>query len=115
MKRTLLVVAVIILVLGGYVGQTLPKPSSDEETLKTLEIEWAKHSNGTDADIAFQNGVVAPMSTSVDVFGNIRDQSPADLQKAITDAKTANPDAKNTFEIKDIKVRVYGDRQWSHT
>jgi ketosteroid isomerase-like protein len=109
MKRTIPLFVLAVMVFAVYVTGTMSKPSSDEETLKNLEIEWAKHSNGTDADMAFQNGVVAPMSTSVDVFGIIRDQSPADLQKLTTDAKAANPNATTSFEIKDIKVRVYGD------
>jgi hypothetical protein len=109
MKRIIPLFVLSLTVFAFYVTRTLSKPSSDEETLKNLEMEWAKHSNGSDADIAFLNRVVAPISTSLDIFGNIHDQTLADLEKVARDAKKANPEAKNSLEIKDIKVRLYGD------
>jgi hypothetical protein len=109
MKRIISLFVLPLVISTVYVTRSLSRPSSDEETLRNLEREWSKHSNGSDADIAFQNSVLAPVSTSVDVIGKIYDHTPADLEKAATDAKEANPDAQNRFDIRDVKVRLYGD------
>jgi ketosteroid isomerase-like protein len=109
MKRIIPILLSAFIIFAGYVTRTMSKPASDEETLKNLETEWSKHVNNTEADLAFAHGVLASHSTTVDVFGNIHDQTPADFDKVAAASRTANPDAKASSEIKDIKVRIYGD------
>jgi hypothetical protein len=53
--------------------------SSDEETLKKLEIEGAKHAGTSDADIAFGKKVNSEHVVSVDPLGHVSDQTPADM------------------------------------
>jgi ketosteroid isomerase-like protein len=109
MNRTISLLVLSAAVFAFYGLRTLSIPSSDEETLKNLETEWAKHINGTDEDIAFQDSVLAPRATVLDALGNIVDLSRAELEENAADTKSANPDAKRSIKIKDIKVRVYGD------
>lgn len=89
--------------------QTSSKPPSDEETLKNLEMEAAKHSGFSDADIAFTKSIFGPRVISLDPLGHVYDQSPAELEKMIVGMRMANPDAKQTIEVHDIKVRISGD------
>ena len=89
--------------------RTLSMPTSDEETLKNLEMEAAKHSGFSDADVAFQKSILGPRVVSIDPLGHIYDQSPADYEKMIVGIRTANPDAKASTDIHDVKVRISGD------
>ena len=109
MKRKISFSLVLFAVLALLVSRTLSKPASDEEMLRTLETEWTKHINNTEADVAFQRSILASHFTGIDVFGNIHDQTPADMEKMGAASKAANPDAKASVEIKDLKVRIYGD------
>jgi ketosteroid isomerase-like protein len=109
MKQKLSFSLLLLAVLAFLVSRSFSKPASDEETLRTLETEWTKHINNTEADVAFQKSIVATHSTIVDVFGNIHDQTPVDLEKMAAESKAANPDAKASVEIKDMKVHIYGD------
>lgn len=108
MKRSfpLLLILLFILVICT---QTSSMPASDEETLKNLEMEAAKHSGFSDADLAFAKTILGPRVITVDPFGHIYDQSPADFEKMVVGIRTANPDAKATSDIHDIKVRISGD------
>jgi len=89
--------------------QTPSKPPSDEETLKNLEIEAAKHSGFSDADIAFQKGIAGTRVFFTDPVGHLYDQTPADFEKMMVGTRTSNPDAKVSEEIQDIKVSISGD------
>jgi len=89
--------------------RTLSKPTTDEETLKNLEMEAAKHSGFGDSDVAFQKTILGAHCVSVDPLGHIYDQTPADYEKMMVATRTGNPDAKATSEISDIKVRISGD------
>jgi hypothetical protein len=109
MKRAIPVFLFTTILFAAYVTRSVPKPSSDEETLKNLETESMKHFNNTEADIAFQKTILAPHFTTIDVFGVIHDQTYADIDKDAATEKAANPDAKSSAEIKDLKVRIYGD------
>ena len=55
--------------------------SSDEETLKKLETEGAKHAGTSDADIAFGKSVNAEHVITVDPLGHVSDQTPGDVEK----------------------------------
>src|ERR1700675_1932619 len=109
MKRKTSFSLVLFAVLALLVSRGFSKPASDEEILRNLEIEWTKHINNTDADVAFQRSILASHFTGIDVFGNIHDQTPADMEKMGAASKAANPDAKASVEIKDLKVRISGD------
>lgn len=89
--------------------QTSSMPASDQETLKNLEMESAKHSGFSDADIAFAKTILGPRVITIDPLGHIYDQTPADFEKMMVGIRTANPDAKATQDIHDIKVRISGD------
>src|SRR5438034_11323311 len=84
--------------------RTSSMPTSDEETLKNLEMEAAKHSGFSDADVAFQKSILGPRVISIDPLGHVYDQSPADYEKMIVGIRTANPDAKASTDIHDVKV-----------
>lgn len=108
MKRliSLLLISLFTLVICT---RTSSKPTSDEETLKNLEMEAARHAGFSDADVTFQKGIIGAHVVSVDPLGHVYDQTPADVEKMIVGIRTGNPDAKATSEISDIKVRISGD------
>ena len=89
--------------------RTSSMPTSDEEALKNLEMEAAKHSGFSDADVAFQKSILGPRVVSIDPLGHVYDQSQADYEKMIVGIRTANPDAKASTDIHDVKVRISGD------
>src|SRR6516225_12008565 len=88
--------------------RTSSMPTSDEETLKNLEMEAAKHSGFSDADVAFQKSILGPRVVSIDPLGHVYDQSQAYYVKMIVGIRTANPDAKATTAIPDVKVGFLG-------
>jgi ketosteroid isomerase-like protein len=108
MNRLLSVLLVSLLTLV-VCTRTLSRPTSDEETVKNLEIEWAKHSGLGESDIAFQKTIMGDHLVFIDPIGHIYDQTPADFEKITVEMRTKNPDAKVTNEINDIKVRVSGN------
>src|SRR5207302_8495778 len=81
--------------------RTSSMPTSDEETLKNLEMEAAKHSGFSDADVAFQKSILGPRVLSMDPLGDVYDQSSADYEKMIVGIGTANPDQKASTDIHD--------------
>ena len=89
--------------------RTSSMPTSDEETLKNLEMEAAKHSGFSDADVAFQKSIQGPHVISIDPLGHVYDQTPADIEKEAVATRTNNPDAKASAELRDIKVMISGD------
>ncbi|HEV2196619.1 MAG TPA: nuclear transport factor 2 family protein [Candidatus Acidoferrum sp.] len=108
MKRSFPLLLILLFTLV-ICTQTSSMPASDEETLKNLEVESAKHSGFSDADIAFAKTIFGSRVISIDPLGHIYDQSPADFEKMMVGVRTANPDAKATEDIHDIKVRISGD------
>ena len=89
--------------------RTSSKPQSDEETLKNLEMQGAKHQGFSDADIAFQKGIIGTRVIYIDPVGHLYDQTPADFEKVAVGTRTSNPDATASSEIHDIKVSISGD------
>jgi hypothetical protein len=89
--------------------RTLSKPQSDEETLKNLEMDSAKHAGFGESDVAFQKSILGTRSISIDPLGHVYDQTPADMEKMVVGIRTANPDAKAKIDVSDIKVRISGD------
>ncbi len=89
--------------------RTWSQQTSDEETLKKLELEGATHAGTSDADIAFGKKVSSEHVVSVDPLGHVTDQTPADVEKMSVGMRKADPDVKASVEIQDIKVRISGD------
>jgi hypothetical protein len=85
------------------------KPPSDDETLKNLEMEAARHAGFSDEDIAFQKGIFGLRVVGIGYLGHISEQSPDSLEKLLVRLRTANPAAKTNLEISDIKVVISGD------
>jgi Domain of unknown function (DUF4440) len=103
---TLLLVSLFTLVICS---RTLSRPTSDEETLKNLEMESAKHAGFGESDVTFQKTILGARCISIDPLGHVYDQTPADYEKMIVGIRTTNPEAKATIEISNIKVRISGD------
>ena len=108
MKRLL---SLLLLSLLAFVicATRTSSQSSDEETLKKLEIEGAKHAGTSDADIAFGKSVNAEHVITVDPLGHVSDQTPGDVEKMTLGIRKADPGVKASVEIQDIKVRISGD------
>ncbi|MFY9729257.1 MAG: nuclear transport factor 2 family protein [Candidatus Acidiferrales bacterium] len=109
MKQLLSLLCLPLLLVMICPTQTLSQSASDEETLKKLEIEGAKHAGTSDADIAFGKKVNSEHVVSVDPLGHVSDQTPADMEKMTLGIRKADPDIKASVEIQDIKVRISGD------
>jgi ketosteroid isomerase-like protein len=103
---SLLLISLFTLVICG---PTLSRPTSDEETLKNLEMESAKHPGYGESDVAFQKTIMGAHFIFIDPLGHTYDQTPADYEKMAVGIRTTNPDATMKIEIKDIKVRISGD------
>jgi ketosteroid isomerase-like protein len=97
----------LVLVFGPT--RTSSQSTSDEETLKKLEIEGASHSGTSDADIAFEKKVNSEHVVTVDPLGHVSDQTPGDVEKMSLGVRKADPYIKTSIEIHDIKVRISGD------
>ena len=109
MKQLLSLLCLPLLLVMICPTQTSSQSASDEETLKKLEIEGAKHAGTSDADIAFGKKVNSEHVVSVDPLGHVSDQTPADMEKMTLGIRKADPDIKASVEIQDIKVRISGD------
>ena len=94
MKRvlSLLLVSLLTVVIGTT--RTSSQSTSDEETLKKLELERAKHAGNSDADIAFGKSINAEHVVTVDALGHVSDQTPGDVEKMSLGTRKADPDAK---------------------
>src|ERR1700719_4186391 len=103
---SLLLISLFTLVICG---PTLSRPTSDEETLKNLEMESAKHPGYGESDIAFQKTIMGAHFIFIDPLGHTYDHTPADYEKMMTGMRTGNPDANVKMEISGIKVRISGD------
>ena len=104
---SVLFLSTLVLVFGPT--RTSSQSTSDEETLKKLEIEGATHAGTSDADIAFGKKVSSEHVITVDPLGHVSDQTPADVEKMSVGMRKADPDVKSSVEIQDIKVRIFGD------
>jgi ketosteroid isomerase-like protein len=109
MKQLLSLLCLPLLLVMICPTQTLSQSASDEETLKKLEIEGAKHAGTSDADIAFGKKVNSEHVVTVDPLGHVSDQTPGDVEKMTVGIRKADPDIKASIEIQDIKVRISGD------
>jgi ketosteroid isomerase-like protein len=109
MKQLLSLLCLPLLLVMICPTQTLSQSASDEETLKKLEIEGAKHAGTSDADIAFGKKVNSEHVVTVDPLGHVSDQTPADVEKMTLGIRKADPDIKASIAIQDIKVRISGD------
>jgi ketosteroid isomerase-like protein len=103
---SLLLVSLLTLVVCT---RTFSRPTSDEETLKNLEMESAKHPGYGESDVTFQKSLQGNHFVFVDPLGHVYDQTPAEYEKMAVGIRTQNPDVKVKNEINDIKVRISGD------
>ena len=109
MNRLLSSLCLLLLLVVISPTRTSSQSTSDEETLKKLEIEGAKHAGTSDADIAFGKKVSSEHVVTVDPLGHVSDQTPADVEKMSAGMRKADPDVKASVEIQDIKVRISGN------
>ena len=109
MNRLLSALFLSLLMLVVCTIRTSSQSTSDEETLKKLETEGAKHAGMSDADIAFGKSVNAGHVITVDPLGHVSDQTPGDVEKMLLSMRKADPGVKASVEIQDIKVRISGD------
>jgi ketosteroid isomerase-like protein len=111
MKRLLSLFLLSILTVVICTTRTSSQSTSDEETIKKLEIERAKHVGMSDADIAFGKSIDAEHVVTVDALGHVSDQTPGDIEKMSLGIRKADPDVKVkvSVEPQDIKVRISGD------
>jgi ketosteroid isomerase-like protein len=107
-KRTFFLI-LFLLILAIGTTRVWSQSTSDEDTLKKLEVDGAKHGGTSDADIAFEKSISADHLVSVDPLGHVADQTPVDFEKMEQGMRKTDPDVKVTLEIHDIKVRISGD------
>jgi hypothetical protein len=89
--------------------RTSSKPPSDEDTLKNLEMEAARNVGFSDADIAFQKGILGSRVIGIDYLGHINDRTPDAFERLIVGIRKLNPDAKASVDMSNIKVVISGD------
>jgi ketosteroid isomerase-like protein len=109
MNRRFFLVFLSLLTLVIFATRVSSKAASDEDTLKQLELDSAKHIGMSDADIAFGKSISADHLVFIDPLGHVYDNTPADNEKMALGMRKSEPDVKNTSEIHDIKVRISGD------
>ena len=109
MNRLLSLLCLSLLMVVICPTRTSSQSTSDEETLKNLEIEGAKHAGMSDADIAFGKKVSSEHVVTVDPLGHVSDQTPADVEKMSVGMRKADPDVKASVDIQDIKARISGN------
>ena len=109
MNRLISIVVLATFTVGIWTTRTWSQQTSDEETLKKLELEGAKHAGMSDADIAFGKSTSAAHTVTVDPLGHLSDQTPAEVEKMTVGMRKADPDVKASIEIQDIKIRISGD------
>ena len=109
MNRLISLLLLSTLTVVVCTSRTWSQQTSDEETLKKLEMEGAKHAGMSDADIAFGKSTSAAHTVTVDPLGHLSDQTPAEVEKMTVGMRKADPDVKASIEIQDIKVRISGD------
>jgi ketosteroid isomerase-like protein len=109
MNRLLSLLCVSLLTVVICPTRTSSQSTSDEEALKKMELEGAKHAGMNDADIAYVKNVNAAHVVTVDPLGHVSDQTPGDVEKMSVGMRKADPGVKASVEIQDIKVRISGD------
>jgi ketosteroid isomerase-like protein len=109
MNRLLSLLCISVLAVVICPTRTSSQSTSDEEALKKMELEGAKHAGMSDADIAFGKNVNAAHVVTVDPLGHVSDQTPGDVEKMSLGMRKADPGVKASVEIQDIKVRISGD------
>jgi|ERR1700746_1842845 len=109
MNRLLSLLLLSLLTVVICTTRTSSQSTSDEETLKKLEMERVKHAGNSDADIAFGKSIIAERLVTVDALGHVTDQTPGEFEKTSLGMRKADPDVKLSAEMQDIKVRISGD------
>lgn len=109
MNRLLSLLCLSLLMVVICPTRTSSQSTSDEETLKKLELEGATHAGTSDADIAFGKKVNSERVMTVDPLGHVSDLTPGDVEKMSVGMRKADPDVKTSIEIHDIKIRISGD------
>src|ERR1700730_17145421 len=100
MKRliSLLLLSVFTLVL--CTTRTSSKPTADEETIKKWELEGAKHSGTSDADIAFAKSVFAETFVAIDPLGHVTELTPASMEKMTLGMRKADPTLRSPTKFR---------------
>jgi ketosteroid isomerase-like protein len=99
----------LIVSLGMFIGFSYAVPTSDEETLQNLEMEWSKYSNATQKDADFLKSIMGPEFVTLYPQGALTILTPANVNEAFSKSNAAEPDGKFTYVYTDVKARVFGD------
>jgi hypothetical protein len=91
------------------IGITYSAPTSDEETLKNLEMESSKYSNSTQKDADFLKGIMGPEFVILYPQGTSSVLTPSNVDKEFSKYNAAEPDGKYIWVYSDVKARVFGD------
>ena len=103
MKRTMLVVALIVIVFGISWGQTTAKQAKVERELMQMEHDWS--AAYLSHDVSVVDRILADDFIGTDGRGIMTDK-----EQEMEDARSENPNRKVLSEaIDDLKVRIYGD------
>ncbi len=103
MKRTLMVVATIVIVIGISSGQTTARQAKIERELMQMEHDWS--AAYLSHDVSIVDRILADDFIGTDGRGIMTDK-----KQELEDARSENPNRKVLSEaIDDMKVRVYGD------
>jgi hypothetical protein len=99
----------LIVSLGMLIGITYSAPTSDEETLKNLEMESSKYSNYTQKDADFLKGIMGPEFVILFPQGTLSVLTPSNVDKEFSKNNAAEPDGKYIWVFSDVKARVFRD------
>ena len=103
MKRTLMVVATIVIVFGISSEQTTARQAKIERELMQMERDWS--AAYLSHDVSVVDRLLADDFIGTDGRGIMTDK-----KQELEDARSENPNRKVLSEaIDDMKVRVYGD------
>jgi len=103
MNKRIFFLMLCLLILAIGTTRVWPQSTADEEALKKLELDAAKHGGTSDADITFEKSISSAHVESIDPLGHVLDQTPEDLEKMELGMRKSDPDVKVTLEIHDPK------------
>jgi hypothetical protein len=92
-----------------FVVSTQSSPSSDEETLKNLELGWSKCANYTQKDADCFKRVIGPRLVVIQPNGMKQELTKDNIDEEYKKIYAANPKGKSVYEFSDIVAKVYGD------
>jgi hypothetical protein len=109
--RCLRILLALSLLSVASVAQTTSTPpsQSDEQTVLRLQHEWLQHPGISEADIAFTKSIMADHFIQNDGLRNIYYVTPAEWEKGTRALQQANPNVKSRFDLRDIKIQMFGD------